>query len=142
MADDLRTVLAGRGNEDARRARAVTRLIVLPFRLLRPDAEIDFLAFSLADAVTHSLAPLESLVVRSTIAATRFATEAPDLKTIADVANVDAVLIGTLLRAGDGLRVSAQLVEAPVGTVRWSHSSHVALGDLFQLQDTPHAIHR
>jgi len=36
----------------------VTRLIVLPFRMLRPDPETDFLAFSLPDALTHSLSGL------------------------------------------------------------------------------------
>ena len=109
--------------------------MVLPFRLLRPDAEFDFLAFSLADAVTNSLSPLESLVVRSTLAAARFASNAPDLGAIASEANVDVVLSGTLLRVGDALRVSAQLLEAPAGTVLWSHTSQVSLGDIFQLQD-------
>ncbi len=136
MAEDLRTVLVADGSQDGRRAMPVTRLMVLPFRLLRPDAEIDFLAFSLADAVTNSLSPLESLVVRSTLAATRFASEVPDLKIIASEANVDVVLSGTLLRAGEALRVSAQLLEAPSGTVLWSHTSQVPLGDIFQLQDT------
>ena len=136
MAEDLRTALVADGSEDSRRALPVTRLMVLPFRLLRPDAEIDFLAFSLADAVTNSLSPLESLVVRSTLAAARFASNAPDLRTIASEANVDVVLSGTLLRAGEVLRVSAQLLEAPAGTVLWSHTAQVALGDIFQLQDT------
>ena len=108
MAEDLRTALVADGSEDSRRARPVTRLMVLPFRLLRPDAEIDFLAFSLADAVTNSLSPLESLVVRSTLAAARFASNAPDLRTIASEANVDVVLSGTLLRAGRGRSASAR----------------------------------
>src|SRR5712671_1350018 len=47
----------------------VTRLIVLPFRMLRPDADTDFLAFSLPDALTSSLSGLASLVVRSSMAA-------------------------------------------------------------------------
>jgi eukaryotic-like serine/threonine-protein kinase len=136
MADDLRTCL---GDSDARelspRARSMTRLIVLPFRLLRPDAELDFLTFSLADAITNSLSPLESLVVRSTLTAARFAAEVPDLKTIATEADVDLVLSGTLLRAGDRLRVSAQLIDAPAGTVVWTHASLVSLDDIFQLQD-------
>ena len=136
MADDLRTALVAGRSEESPAARPVTRLMVLPFRLLRPDAEIDFLAFSLADAVTNSLSPLESLVVRSTLAAARFASNPPDLRTIASEANVDVVLSGTLLRAGDVLRVSAQLLEAPAGTVLWSHTAQVALGDIFQLQDT------
>ena len=57
-------------------AKALTRLIVLPFRILRPDPETDFLAFSLADAVTSSLSGLQSLVVRSSAAAARFAGRA------------------------------------------------------------------
>src|SRR4029077_13246358 len=50
----------------------VVRLIVLPFRMHRPDADTDFLAFSLPEAVTHSLSGLTSLVVRSSMAAARF----------------------------------------------------------------------
>ena len=44
-------------------------------------------------------------------------------------------LRGTLLRADDQLRVTAQLAETPHGTVRWSHTTQVTLGDIFQLQD-------
>ena len=136
MAADLRSALVADGSESHRGARPVTRLMVLPFRLLRPDAEIDFLGFGLADAITNSLSPLESLVVRSALAAARFASVTPDLRAIAHEAEVDAVLSGTLLRAGEMLRVSAQLLEAPSGTVLWSHSAQVGLGDIFQLQDT------
>jgi hypothetical protein len=49
--------------------RPPTRLIVVPFRLLRPDPEIDFLPYSLADAVASSLAGLDTLVVRSSLGA-------------------------------------------------------------------------
>jgi DNA-binding winged helix-turn-helix (wHTH) protein len=48
-------------------AKAVTRLIVLPFRILRPDPATDFLAFSLPDALATSLSALKSLVVRSSL---------------------------------------------------------------------------
>ena len=51
--------------------------------MLRPDPETDFLAFSLADAITSSLSGLQSLVVRSSLAAARFASDSPDLKAIA-----------------------------------------------------------
>src|SRR5262249_41643461 len=47
--------------------KAVTRLIVLPFRMLRPDPATDFLAFSLPDALSTSLSGLKSLVVRSSL---------------------------------------------------------------------------
>jgi non-specific serine/threonine protein kinase len=135
MTQDLRSALTLSDSGSAAPAHAVTRLIVLPFRVLRPDAETDFLAFGLADAVTSGLSGLQSLVVRSSLAASRFASDAPDLKAIASEAAVDAVLVGTLLRAGDQLRVSSQLVEASAATVLWSHTAQVPVGDLFRLQD-------
>src|SRR5262252_4879529 len=88
------------------------RLIVLPFRLLRSDPETDFLGFSLPDALTSSLAGLRSLVVRSSVAAARFAGEAPDPKRIAAEADVDLIVSGTLLRAGGEVRVATQLTDA------------------------------
>jgi len=135
MAQDLRAATAIGDSGSVAPARVVTRLIVLPFRMLRPDPETDFLAFSLADAVTSGLSGLQSLIVRSSLAASRFASDAPDLKTIATEAEVDAVLVGTVLRAGDQLRVSSQLVEAPGATVLWSNTTQVPVGDLFRLQD-------
>src|SRR4051794_30638672 len=76
-------VLPARSADDAagvtRAARAaVTRLIVLPFRLLRPDPEVEFLAFSLPDAITVALSRLESLIVRSSATASQFATGSMD----------------------------------------------------------------
>ncbi len=135
MALPIRAALLLLDSQQAATVRPMRRLIVLPFRVLRPDPETDFLASSLPDAITGSLAGLESLVVRSSAAATRFAGENPDLKAIAADADVDVVLLGSLLRARDQVRVSAQLVEAPGGTIVWSKTAQVALNDLFQLQD-------
>src|SRR5215471_6493262 len=53
----------------------VMRLIVLPFRMLRADADTEFLTFSLPDALTSSLGGLTSLVVRSSMVAARFAAD-------------------------------------------------------------------
>ena len=108
---------------------------MLPFRVLRPDPETDFLAFSLPDAIATSLSGIGSLIVRSSAVAARFAGEAPDLKALAAEADVDRVVMGTLLRAGDQLRATAQLVEAPGGTLLTSHTVQSSLGDLFRLQD-------
>jgi len=135
MAQELRSALLASDTATPVRARPMTRLIVLPFRILRPDAETDFLSFSLPDAITSSLAGLESLVVRSSMVASRFAAQAADLKAIAAEAEVDIVLAGTLLRAGNQIRVSTQLTEAPSGTLVWSHTSQSPLHDIFQLQD-------
>jgi DNA-binding winged helix-turn-helix (wHTH) protein/tetratricopeptide (TPR) repeat protein len=113
----------------------MTRLIVLPFTMLRPDAETEFLAFSLPDALTATLAGLESVVVRSSSAAARFVGVAADPKHVAREADVDVVVTGMLLRAGGDVRVTTQLADASTGTLLWSNIAQAPLGDLFRLQD-------
>ena len=135
MAQAVRDAMALVDTGPARQVRTVTRLIVLPFKVLRPDPEIDFLSSGLPEAISSSLSALETLTVRSTAAAARFADGPPDLKVLAAEAGVDVALMGTLLRAGDQVRVSIQLVEAPGGTVLISRVAQVALTDIFQLQD-------
>jgi len=135
MAQELRATRNLSDSGIAPVARTMTRLIVLPFRMLRPDPEIDFLSFSLADAITASLGSLTSLVVRSSLAAARFKSEAPDLSTLATELDVNAAVTGTLLRAGSEVRVATQLVEAPGGRLLWSRTTQVTLNDMFQLQD-------
>jgi non-specific serine/threonine protein kinase len=135
MAEELSGVRGVAGDDTPALAVALMRLVVLPFRVLRPDPETDFLAFSLPDAIATSLSRISSLVVRSSATAGRFAGEAPDLKAVAAEADVDRVVMGTLLRSGDRLRVAAQLVEAPAGTLLTSRTVEASLGDLFQLQD-------
>jgi serine/threonine protein kinase len=117
MADDVRNAMATSDvSGEVPVARALTRLVVLPLRVLRSDPETDFMAFGLADAITSSLAILESLIVRSSLAAAEFAEGIPDWKRLAKEIDMDAVLTGTLMRAGDqelgpeavGIRASSQ----------------------------------
>jgi eukaryotic-like serine/threonine-protein kinase len=135
LAEELRAGAGTDGDGAAALAHALTRIVVLPFRVLRPDAETDFLAFSLPDAIATSLSDFGSLVVRSGAVAARFAGETPDLKRLAVEADVDRVVMGTLVRAGDQLRATTQLVDAPAGTLLASHAVQSPLGDLFRLQD-------
>jgi eukaryotic-like serine/threonine-protein kinase len=116
-------------------ASPVMRLAVLPFRQLTPDPETEFLSFSLADAIASSLSGLESLIVRSPIAAARFTSDVPDLAAIGAALDVGLVLGGSLLRAGDRVRVSAQLVETPQGTLRWTTTAETTLDDMFRVLD-------
>ena len=130
-ADRKRT---GSGSQPAWPAQ-VTRLIVLPFRILRPDPDTEFLAFSLPEAVAGALGGLQSLVVRSTMAAARFAGESLEPQKIAVEADVDVIVTGTLMRAGDNIRVATQLTDAANGTLLWSHTAQVPVDDLFRVQD-------
>ncbi|HEX4545555.1 MAG TPA: protein kinase [Candidatus Acidoferrum sp.] len=135
MAGELRAALLMEGIETKTHARALRRLMVLPFRMLRPSEDIQFLAYSLPEAITVSLGGLENLVVRSSIAASRYSMEAPDLQKIAREAEVDVVLTGALLNVGDKLRITTQLVEVPSGTLIWSHSSQATTRELLELHD-------
>src|SRR5262249_6573261 len=109
--------------------------VVLPFRLLRQDQEISFLEGALPEAITASLSLVRSVAVRSNSAALRFGSSA-DLGQVARELDVDHVLTGTILRSGDQLRVTCQLVGAPSGDLRWSETVHVPVGDLFEVQDS------
>jgi serine/threonine protein kinase len=135
MATELRTTLLMDGIETKAGAQRLRRLMVLPFRVLRPSEDTQFLAYSLPEAITVSLAGLENLVVRSSIVASRYSTEAPDLQGIAKEAEVDVLLTGALLTLGDQLRITTQLVEAPSGTLIWSHSAQATTRELLELHD-------
>jgi TolB-like protein/tRNA A-37 threonylcarbamoyl transferase component Bud32 len=139
LEDDSATT--GSGVAPALSRRALTRIIVLPFRLLKADPDTDFLGFSLADAISTSLAGFDSIVVRSSLTAMQLAGVAPDLRALAEQAAVDLALTGWLLRVGSQVRVAAQLIEVPQGSLLWSHTIQAPVEDLFQLQDTlAHAI--
>jgi serine/threonine protein kinase len=135
LADELRAVRGLDSGPSPAMAQTLTRNVVLPFRVLRADPEIDFLAFSLPDAIATSLSGNGSLIVRSSAVAARFASATPDLKALAAEADVDRVVMGTLLRSGDQVRAVAQLVDAPAGTLLSSQTVQASLGDLFGLQD-------
>ena len=135
MAEELRATLLMDGIETKAHARALRRLMVLPFRVLRPSEEIEFLAYSLPEAITVSLAGLENLVVRSSIAAAQYSGDPPDLQKIAREAEVDVVLTGALLNVGKQLRITTQLAEVPSGTLLWSHSSQATTHELLELHD-------
>ena len=110
------------------------RLVVLPFQVLRPDPEVDFLAFGLPDAVASSLMGLRSLVIRT---APRLPADkgAIDPREVARAAGVDLILSGSVQRLGERVRVTAQLAEGSHGTLLWNHAATLTLGDLFEIQD-------
>jgi eukaryotic-like serine/threonine-protein kinase len=135
FAQELRTALLMMDSASIAPVRTMTRLVVMPFRVLRPDPSIDFLSFSLADAVSSALSGLGSVVVRSTAAASKFAGETPDLAALATSLNVDVVLLGSMLSSGGQVRVTAQLVQVPSGTLMRAITSQAATDEIFQLQD-------
>ena len=110
---------------------------IVPWHMLAAERGVELRWLPLDDDGRLDLRDLDRLLdgVRSPLAGGQFATDTPDLKAIATQAEVDLVLVGTLLRGGDRLQVNAQLLEAPAGTVVWSQRSQLAWQDIFQLQD-------
>jgi serine/threonine protein kinase/tetratricopeptide (TPR) repeat protein len=135
MAAEVRAALLIEGVETKAHVHALRRIMVLPFRLLRPSEDIQFLAFSLPEAITVSLAGLENLTVRSSIVAAQYSADSLDLQKIAREAEVDVVLTGALLQIGEELRITTQLAEVPSGTLVWSHSSRATIRELLELHD-------
>jgi len=134
MLDALNTVSLSSSTGHAVQTRTVARLIALPFRVLKRDEETDFLAYSLPDAISSSLSGIDSLIVRSSLLAARF-EGLMDPKRIATEAGVDAILTGSVMRAGNQFRLTCQLVEAPSATVIWSETVNSSMKDLFKIQD-------
>jgi len=135
MAEDVRASLLMEGIETKAHAQTLQRLMVLPFRLLRPSDEIGFLCHSLPEAISVSLAGVENLIVRSSLAAAQYAHDAPDFQRIGKEAEVDVILTGALLPVAEQLRLTAQLVEVPSGTLLWSHSCQATVKELLELHD-------
>ena len=135
LAADLRAALQLAAGDSVAEARPMLRLAVLPFRLLKRDPETDYLGLSLADALVSSLTGLESLVVRSSLKTARYASTVPELEVLASELAVDVVLTGSILRAQDQVRVSAELVSVPAGDIWWSQTTHVPLDAVIDLHD-------
>jgi len=132
MADALDALESSATGTAPRPVRTVARLVVQPFRQLRHDEETEFLGPALADAISAHLGGLESLAVRSP---SLVSGAGSDLLELGRKAQVDAVLTGTLLRAGPRIRLSTQLIEIPSGTVVSTTSADAGVDDLFALVD-------
>jgi serine/threonine protein kinase len=110
------------------------RVVVLPFRLLKDDQEIEALRDGIPEAITALLSGRPGLTLVSNRAAQEFA-DGTDLITVGRTLNVDRLLSGSILRAGDEARVTVQLIEATDGSVQWSQTTQHTLGSVLALQD-------
>lgn len=113
----------------------IRTLAILPFRLVRPDNSIDFLGFSLADAITTKLAFVQSLVVRPSSSIERYRDKAVDPKQAGVELGADAILAGSLLKEGPKIQITAQLVEVLSNRILWSETFTVPVQDIITLQD-------
>ena len=110
-------------------------IAVLPFKLLTPNAEDEYLGVALADALIHALGAGGNLLVRPTSSVERFAKQTVDPQRAARELNVQIVAQGSIQKSGTRLRVHIQLWNASEETTLYSAKHDAQVHELFSLQD-------
>ena len=110
------------------------RLVVLPFRTPSSDEELAPLESGIPEAITATLSQSSSFRLISNRLALPYA-DASDLVAVGRTLDVDRLLTGSVLRAGDDVRVTAQMVDAADGGVRWSLTGSYRWESVVALQD-------
>jgi serine/threonine protein kinase/Flp pilus assembly protein TadD len=108
---------------------------ILPFKNVGNDKEMSFYEFSLADAVITELAHVRSLVVRPSSAIVKYQTQQQDPLEIGRQLSVSAILTASFLRAGQHIRVTAQLLDVRTSEILWSDRIDADAGDIIAVQD-------
>jgi TolB-like protein/DNA-binding winged helix-turn-helix (wHTH) protein len=127
-------VAAARNRPKAAPDAAIRAIAVLPFDSLSPAPDDEYLADGITDALITELAGIRSLRVISRQSVVRYKDSEKGLPEIARELDVDALVEGTVLRGGDRLRVTAQLVHGPGDRHLWARSFERAAGDMLALQ--------
>lgn len=109
---------------------------ILPFKNVSSDPQSSFYEFSLADAVITELARVRSLVVRPSSEIVKYQGVQVDPRQAGREMSVSAVLSAGFLRAGDRIRVTAQLVDVDTGDLLWSDRIDADATDIISVQDT------
>lgn len=107
---------------------------VLPFENLSDDRENTFFADGVHDDILSSLARIADLKVISRTSVQQYRTGVRNLREIGQALGVAHILEGTVRRAGNRVRVNAQLVNARTDAHIWAESFDRELTDLFAIQ--------
>jgi serine/threonine protein kinase len=110
-------------------------IAVLPFRNIGGDPEHAFFSDGLAEDLIDALSRIPALRVASRNSTFRFRDPDTPPADIGAALGVDALVQGSVRRAGNTLRVTAQLVEAQTGFQIWSEKYDREMADLFEIQD-------
>jgi TolB-like protein/DNA-binding winged helix-turn-helix (wHTH) protein/Flp pilus assembly protein TadD len=114
---------------------AIHSLAVLPLESLSGDASQDYFADGMTDELITDLGQISALRVISRTSVMAYKHARKPLPQIARELNVDAMVEGTVLRSGDQVRITAQLIEATTDKHLWSQSYQGELRDTLALQN-------
>jgi TolB-like protein len=110
-------------------------IAVLPFTDMSPDKDQEYFSDGLSDTLIHVLAQVSELKVTAKTSSFYFKGKNIDVGEIARKLKVGTILEGSVQKAGNRVRVIAQLVDAADGTHLWSKSFDRDLEDIFAVQD-------
>jgi serine/threonine-protein kinase len=131
-----------RARKPAARA-AINSVAVLPLANLSGDAAQDYFADGMTDAIINELSRASSLKVISRTSSMRFKHANQSVAEIARELGVDAVIEGSVMRAGERVRINAQLTYAPTDEQLWADSFERDQRNVLTLQaEIAHAIMR
>jgi TolB-like protein/Tfp pilus assembly protein PilF len=110
-------------------------LIVLPLENLSGDKDQEYFADGMTDDLIANLAKIRSLRVISRSTAMAYKGTRKPLSQIAGELNVDAVVEGTVLRVGNRVRITAELVQVSTDRHLWADTYESPMGDVLALQN-------
>jgi TolB-like protein/DNA-binding winged helix-turn-helix (wHTH) protein/Tfp pilus assembly protein PilF len=113
----------------------IRSLAVLPLESLSSEASQDYFADGMTDELISDLGQISALRVISRTSAMTYKHARKPVPQIARELNVDAIVEGTVLRSGDQVRITAQLIEASSDKHLWSQSYEGELRDTLALQN-------
>jgi TolB-like protein/Flp pilus assembly protein TadD len=112
----------------------IESLAVLPLENLSADDAQEYFADAMTDELITELAKIGALRVISRTSVMQYKRVRKPLPQIARELNVDAVIEGSAIRAGDRVRITAQLLHAATDSHLWAESYERDLTDIFALQ--------
>ncbi len=113
----------------------VPSVAVLPFSDLSPEKDQQYFSEGLSEEIQNALAHVDGLRVTGRSSSLAFRDRTADLRTIGQKLSVGAVLEGSVRKAGNRVRITAQLVDIRNGYDLWSESFDRDLADVFAVQD-------
>ena len=116
-------------------AGSATSIAVLPFANLSADKDNEYFSDGLAEEIINALVQISGLRVIARTSAFAFKGQHTDIRRIAEALGVTHVLEGSVRKADNRIRVTAQLITARDGSHEWSERYDRELQDVFAIQD-------